>query len=98
MSETERVEGIGEPDTGEEALPVDAEQIRDEIDEARAATDRFREKATELIGDLREREAESSQAAAAAQAAQAANDQAKLLAIADTVQRIQLAGCQGRAE
>jgi hypothetical protein len=31
-----------------------------------------------------------------AQAAQAANDMQKLMAIADTLQRIQMAGCQGR--
>jgi hypothetical protein len=45
------------------------EPIRSEIDQARAATDRFRAKASELIADLREREAEARRDAVIAHAA-----------------------------
>jgi hypothetical protein len=54
------------------------EPIRTEIDEARAATDRFRAKATELIADLREREAAARRdAVIACAAAQEARERAQ---------------------
>ena len=55
MSEIESVEPIGEPERDEIALPLDAQQLHAEIDQARAATDRFRSKATELIKELRDK-------------------------------------------
>jgi hypothetical protein len=42
----------------EPAERADVERIRPQIDEAKAATDRFRAKAMELIAGLRDREAE----------------------------------------
>ena len=57
MSDTESLEPIGEAERDDVRPPVAADQSRPEIDQARAATERFRSKATELIKELREREA-----------------------------------------
>jgi hypothetical protein len=49
LSDTESLEPIGGAEEDEVALPVAADDIRAEIDQAREATDRFRSKAGELI-------------------------------------------------
>ena len=69
MSDTESLEPIGGAEDDEAEVPVAAGQIRAEIDQARAATDRFRSKATELIDELRDREAQARNDAAVAHAA-----------------------------
>ena len=51
------------------AIPVAADEIRAEIDQAREATDRFRSKATELIEELRDREIQARNDAIVAEAA-----------------------------
>ena len=45
MSDTESLEPIGDAEEEEAAIPVAADEIRAEIEEAREATDRFRSKA-----------------------------------------------------
>jgi hypothetical protein len=65
MSDTapnDPVEG-GEP---EKPLPIDGDQIRGEIESAREATERFRDKAAKLIEELSEREARARDEAARA--------------------------------
>ena len=59
MSDTESLEPIGEAGRDDVPFPVDADEIRGEIEQARAATDRFRAKATELIKELRDRETQA---------------------------------------
>jgi hypothetical protein len=49
-----------------------------------------------MMKNMQEHQAELEALGKRAQAAQQANDQARILAIADTVQRIQMAGCQAR--
>ena len=66
MSDAERVEATS-GETEEIAASEDGTQrIRAEINEAKAATDRFRTKATELIAELRDRESKAREDAIAA--------------------------------
>ncbi len=69
MSDTESLEPIGDESESDAAPPVAAAEIRAEIDDARAATDRFRSKASELINELREREVQARNDAILAEAA-----------------------------
>ncbi len=59
MSESEQFESVGGEDEEGIAAPLDGEQIRDEIESAREATERFRDKAAALIEELSGREAKA---------------------------------------
>src|SRR6266487_564158 len=77
LSDTESLEPIGDAESDDVALSVDANEIRAEIEQAREATDRFRAKATELIKQLRDREAQARNDAITAEAAaQSAREEA----------------------
>ena len=70
MSDAERLEPT-EAEAGEGAISPGADELRAEIDEARAATESYRAKAAELIAELRAREAKSRGDAARAETAAA---------------------------
>jgi hypothetical protein len=69
LSETESLEPIGDVERDDVAPAPAGGEIRGEIDQARAATDRFRAKATDLISELRAREARAREEADVARAA-----------------------------
>ncbi len=78
MSDTESLEPIGDAKGDEVPLPIAADEIRAEIDHARAATDRFRSKASELIKELRDREIQARNDAIVAQGAARGGEGARL--------------------